>query len=376
MSKEKQDKLSQSAIFARSATSDEMLQLLYVSRQMAKEHDLARLLSIITTTARKLLQADRATLFVVDEANNELWSMVTEKLEIREIRVPIVEKSIAGSVAVTGEIVNIKNVYQDSRFDSSWDKKTGYLTKSMLAMPLLNLENSVIGVLQIINKENKASPHFESRDVYLGETLCGQAAIALDNAMLYQEREAFIQSMIDILSATIDARDPITAGHSKRVTELAVKMGKEMGLGREEQRILEIAGGLHDVGKIGIRDDVLFKPGKLDENEYDHIKSHAQLTLDILERIKFSKDLKDVVEIAATHHEKLDGSGYPRGLSEEAIPLGGKILAVADIYDALSAWDRPYKPALPKEKVFSILEEGRGKQLDGRCIDALKKIVG
>jgi len=182
--------------------------------------------------------------------------------------------------------------------------------------------------------------------------------------------------MIDILSATIDARDPITAGHSKRVTELAVKMGKEMGLGREEQRILEIAGGLHDVGKIGIRDDVLFKPGKLDENEYDHIKSHAQLTLDILERIKFSKDLKDVVEIAATHHEKLDGSGYPRGLSEEAIPLGGKILAVADIYDALSAWDRPYKPALPKEKVFSILEEGRGKQLDGRCIDALKKIVG
>jgi len=184
MSKEKQDKLSQSAIFARSATSDEMLQLLYVSRQMAKEHDLARLLSIITTTARKLLQADRATLFVVDEANNELWSMVTEKLEIREIRVPIVEKSIAGSVAVTGEIVNIKNVYQDSRFDSSWDKKTGYLTKSMLAMPLLNLENSVIGVLQIINKENKASPHFESRDVYLGETLCGQAAIALDNAML------------------------------------------------------------------------------------------------------------------------------------------------------------------------------------------------
>jgi putative nucleotidyltransferase with HDIG domain len=177
---------------------------------------------------------------------------------------------------------------------------------------------------------------------------------------------------IRALSSAIDARDPYTAGHSVRVGQLSVEIGRELELPKRDLQFLEIGGYLHDVGKIGIRDSVLLKQGKLTPDERRMIEDHPRIGLKIISHVELADE---VVQVVAGHHEKLDGTGYPYGLTGDDVTIFARIAAVSDIYDALTT-ERPYKPALTIERAVAMLkDEVTGGHLDPRVVDALTKAL-
>ncbi len=328
--------------------------LLNITKNLSAEINLEKLLIKIMEEVRKILNADRCTVFLYDENTNELWSKVAIGLD-DEIRFQA-DKGIAGHVWKTGEVVNIPDAYKDTRFNPEIDKKTGYKTKSILTMPLLNLYNDVIGVFQVLNKK---SGSFTRHNENLLSAISVIAASAIENAILNEEQKKSFTSFIETLSTTLDTRDYITAGHSRRVTLYALEIARIMKFDQEQMEIIRIAGLLHDIGKIGVPEVVLFKDRKLSEDEYEIIKRHANLTKSILNKIHFLKKYRAIPEIAASHHERIDGKGYPEGLNGDNIPLGGKILAVADVFDALTS-RKPYQDRMGLDEVMEIIEKDTG----------------
>ncbi len=183
--------------------------------------------------------------------------------------------------------------------------------------------------------------------------------------------DQFSWGTLQALSRTVDAKSRWTAGHSSRVTQMALKIGRIMGLNKEELIILQKAGFLHDIGKIATPQEIIDKPGKLTDAEYDIMREHPAEGMRILQPIKAYADLIDMV---AGHHEWFNGNGYPKGLAGEEISLGGRILATADVYDALIS-DRPYRKGMPFEKVISIIEEGSGTQFDPKVVEAFLEVM-
>ncbi|MCX6021794.1 MAG: HD-GYP domain-containing protein, partial [Chloroflexi bacterium] len=177
---------------------------------------------------------------------------------------------------------------------------------------------------------------------------------------------------IAVLAAAIEAKDPYTQGHTVRVAELACRLGQDLRLPPPQLRTIARSGLLHDIGKLGIPDAVLNKPGPLDSQETVVMREHPRLGHDILRRIG---RLDAEIDIILSHHERMDGAGYPRGLAGEQIPLEARVVAVADVYDALTT-DRPYRHALPHEVAMAMIRESSGPHLDPRCVEALERVLG
>ena len=201
------------------------------------------------------------------------------------------------------------------------------------------------------------------------------AGIALENAQLFEKQKKMLEeqkivfdSFIETLAASIDARDKITAGHSTRVKYYSSMIAKAFNLDDKMVEIIEKAATLHDIGKIGIKDSVLQKEGKLTDEEYKHIQEHVAITHNILEKIHMSDDFKLIAEIACAHHEKFDGTGYYRYLSRDDIPFGGRILAVADVFDAITS-KRHYRDKMPIHNVINILIKDSDKHFDKSVVD-------
>jgi HD-GYP domain-containing protein (c-di-GMP phosphodiesterase class II) len=186
------------------------------------------------------------------------------------------------------------------------------------------------------------------------------------NAELYRQHREFFAGVVRALTSAIDAKDPYTCGHSDRVARVSVRLAEELGLDRKQVDSIYLSGLLHDVGKIGIDDNVLRKPGRLTEAEFEHIKTHSEIGYKILVDIP---QLDEVLPVVLHHHEQWDGKGYPRGLAGEAIPLLARIVAVADSFDAMSS-DRPYRQGMGDEKLDAILRDGAGKQWDAAVVEA------
>jgi len=186
---------------------------------------------------------------------------------------------------------------------------------------------------------------------------------AATRTILERERET-----IFCLARAAEYRDPETGGHILRMAHYARHIARMLGLSAEQQDLLLAAAPMHDVGKVGTPDAILLKPGRLTAAEFEIMKLHASIGYEVL-RACSSPLLQVAAEIAYTHHEKFDGSGYPRGLAGEAIPLVGRIVAVADVFDALTS-ERPYKSAWSVERAVQLLRDGRGKHFDPRCVDA------
>lgn len=182
---------------------------------------------------------------------------------------------------------------------------------------------------------------------------------------LQAERNLTLGSIASLVRA-LEARDHYTSGHSESVTRISMAMANRLNFSDDRLTRLHIAGTLHDLGKIGVRDNVLLKPDKLSDEEFEHIKGHTTVVADILDPMP---GMEDVLIAASSHHERWDGSGYPKGLRGEGIPLLGRILAVADVYDAMTS-DRIYREGMPKEEVRDIIAKGRGKQFCPKCVDA------
>ncbi len=357
-------------------TEDPLIAFLKVGRTIALETNMDNLLTVVAQEIKLALDADRCTVFLLDEEKNELWSKVALGMNTKEIRFNS-SLGLAGHVATTGETVNIQEAYKDKRFNKEIDNQTGYVTKSILCMPIRNMSHQIVGVFQVLNKKDG---YFTEKDEDLLIAIGSSAGIALENAALFNKQKKFIEeqrlllsSFVDTLSASIDARDKITAGHSKRVTLYTMLICDKLNLDSREKEIIRQASLLHDIGKIGIRDSVLQKEGKLTEDEYKHIQQHVRITDDILSKIYFSKDYKDVAKIASSHHEKYNGSGYFRKLKGEDIPIGGRILAVSDVFDAITS-KRHYRSKMPIEKAINIIVKDSGTHFDKNIADAFLSI--
>jgi HD-GYP domain-containing protein (c-di-GMP phosphodiesterase class II) len=338
--------------------------LLHLAENLQAHLELDKLLFYTMEEVARILKADRCTVFLLDEESNELWSIVAMGIEKgKEIRFPAT-KGIAGYVAKTGEILNIPDAYKDSRFNPEIDKKTGYKTRNMLTMPLTNREEITIGVFQILNK---TEGRFTKSDEELLAAISQITATTLENSLLYKEQVEALNSFVDTLSATLDTRDYITAGHSRRVTLYTLALCKQMAMTEDCCEELRFAGLLHDIGKLSIPESVLFKAGKLNDDEYEKIKAHPAVTRQILGSMHFPRKLRNVPEIASTHHEKINGKGYPDGLSFSEIPTGGKMLALADVFDALTS-RRQYRDREPIEKVWEIIETEKGETFDPNLV--------
>jgi len=448
--------------------------ILDVAKAMTAERDLDALLALILREAAAVVEADRCSLFLVDRERGELWSKIAHGTS--EIRFPL-GAGIAGAVATSMRPDRIDDAYADPRFRREVDQATGYHTRTVLTVPMLSTRREVVGVLQALNRQDGS---FTAEDEELLVALGGQAASAIENAVLNAEIERLFEGFVRASVVAIEARDPTTAGHSARVADLTVGLARAVeaapppglrGLAfqADDLRQLRYAALLHDFGKVGVREHVLVKAdklyphekelvearfqvirarlelsraegrlagrpveaeeqrlrdleglwqlvldcnrptvldedrsgrlqrlagltwndggaerpyltpgelrvlsiprGSLSEEERREIESHVSHTFRFLTQIPWTRNLRRVPDIAFAHHEKLNGRGYPRGVPAPEIPVEARMMSIGDIYDALTASDRPYKRALPAEKALDILgQEARAGMLDAALL--------
>ncbi|HET9887164.1 MAG TPA: HD domain-containing phosphohydrolase, partial [bacterium] len=243
--------------------------------------------------------------------------------------------------------------------------------ETAICAPLAGTEKPY-GVMQIdIRFPGKGV--FTSRDLDLLTLFAAHVSLVLENLRLYQEQRRALESTINALVHSLSLKDPETAHHSERVQKIALRIGREMGLTEDELEVLSVASILHDTGKQGVRNELLFKPGKLTPEESEEIARHAEHTQGILDRISYPEHLKTVPLIAAYHHEKMNGTG-PYGIPGDQIPVQARIIAVADAFDAISS-KRAYKEAKPLSEVLRILTKGRDHVWDGCVVDALQRVA-
>jgi putative nucleotidyltransferase with HDIG domain len=239
-------------------------------------------------------------------------------------------------------------------------------TQSFICCPII-CEGMSLGILAVDNLKSKKP--LVGSDLSLLMGIASVLGISIRNVELIKARERQFQSILSTLAASIDARDPLTAGHSEKVTEYAMSICEEMGLSWEYQEMIRVAALLHDYGKIAVPDAILKKPGRLTDEEYEIVKLHAEKTQKILQQINFEGVFSQVPEVAGAHHEKIDGSGYPKGLKNEKIPLGAKIIAVADFFEAITA-RRHYRGPMSADKAVALLKQERGVHFDETIVDA------
>lgn len=320
--------------------------------------------------AKTLLDADAGSLLLIDQGTGELFFEVAlgEKgKKLKEVRLKKGE-GLAGWVAETGKPAIVHDVQSDQRFFRAADEKSTFTTRDMICVPV-KTKDKVIGVLEVINKRHGL---FDEEDEEALAALANQVAIAVENANLYQElKEAFYNTAMALAEA-IEKRDPYTGGHTKRVMDYSVVIGKAMGLSKKELENLKLAAILHDVGKIGVRDNILLKGDKLSPEELEEINRHPMYGAEILNHLK---QLRNVIPGVKGHHERLDGKGYPDHLIGEEISLVAKVIAVADAFDAMTT-DRPYRKALSFEVAFKELSDNIGTQFDGEVVKAFIKGMG
>jgi HD-GYP domain-containing protein (c-di-GMP phosphodiesterase class II) len=350
-----------------------------VSQALSKELELNNILSNVVNILKKRLDYDRGLILL---ANNEKTRLIHKTgfgymqgelskfalsrgfhLDREDSKGVFVVSFREKKPFLVNDIDEIKDALTARSFEFA--RKVG--AKSFICCPIV-YENESIGVLAVDNIKTK-KPLLES-DINILMGIANQIGISIHNAKLIEARFRQFQSILQVLAATTDARDPITAGHSEKVTEYAVGICNELGLGYNYTEMIRVASLLHDYGKIGVDDAILKKPGRLTPEEYDHIKTHAPKTKSILEQVNFEGIYKEVPEIAGAHHEKLDGTGYPNGLKGDEIHFGAKIIAVADVFEALTS-KRHYRDPMMVNDAFEHLQNNIGVHFEKQCVEAL-----
>lgn len=351
---------------AQDLSTEQVLDLLFsYTPRIAAEKRLDNLLILMADLGRTLVMADRCSLWLLDEANNQMWTKVAHGVD--ELRMPL-GVGFVGHSARSGEPLLVDDAYNDPRFNPAVDRQTAYRTRSVLTIPVKDNEGKVMGVFQAVNKRT-VSGVFSLNDLERLSLTATYSGKSLESAMLYQEIENTQREILFIMGEVGESRSKETGNHVKRVAEYCYLMARFLGLSDDECELVKLASPMHDIGKIAIPDSILKKPGKLDESEYEIMKTHAPLGYEMLGNSR-RRIISASAEIAHCHHEKWNGKGYPRGLAGNDIPLFGRICAVADVYDAL-ANDRCYKKAWPRERIIALFQEERGEHFDPRMADIL-----
>jgi len=330
--------------------------------------EIDRLAKLIVTGGTRLLRTEIGSLMLINKEKNILEIVAAKGLPeevVKNTRIRIGE-GVAGKVAEDGEAILCENIETDARFSRQSNER--YTSKSFVSVPL-KVQNRVRGVLNINNKES--GQKFDEKDLWLLTILADQAAMTIENAELYKHMQDTYLGTIQTLARAIDAKDPYTKGHSDRVTHYAVKVAREMKLSESEVRNIEYASLIHDIGKIGIQEAILSKRGKLSDTEYEILKMHPLIGESIITPVKF---LNGIAPLILYHHERFDGKGYLEGLSGEKIPLGARIISVADAFDAMTS-DRPYRKGFTEEDARRELEKESGRRFDPEVVKAFLNLL-
>ncbi|MEK7277267.1 MAG: HD domain-containing phosphohydrolase [Chloroflexota bacterium] len=337
-----------------------------VSSLLHETLDLDRLLHQVFEQVKSLLHAEGASVWLVDERLGVVVCHIATGAkadQLRQMAVPL-GQGIVGAAVAQAETIFVADARSDPRVYRSVDTATGFVTRSLLTVPLLH-QGRCLGAIQVVNKHEEDG-NFTKGDQDLLEQLADSAALAIENAQLYAQLQQNYEGTLDALAGALDLRDNETQGHSRRVTEYTLLLAQEVGLAADELDDVRRGALLHDLGKIGVPDRILHKPGPLDADERKDMERHPSLGFEMLAGIPF---LAVAAEVVLCHQERYDGRGYPRGLSGEAIPLAARLFAVADTYDAITS-DRPYRAARPYAAARAEILKESGKQFDPIAVEA------
>lgn len=339
----------------------ELKALSEVATLLSSSLDPREVLSMIVKHSLSLLNAKRASVMLL-EKGGVLKVVASKGLPRGAARAAVkVGEGIAGWVAETGRPLILK------RGEKHPLSKSGG-APAAVSVPL-KAKGKVVGVLNVSEKADGGN--FTKDDLDLLVHFARQAAVAIENAELYREIRSLFDGMINALAVAIDARDPYTRHHSERVSRWATEIAEEMGLSAQEIEAIRYAALLHDVGKIGIPESVLLKPSRLSADEFSLIQKHPTVGAQIVGTVE---EFRHVIPYIYHHHERFASGGYPEGIGGEDIPIGARIIAVADTYDALTS-DRPYRKALSPEEAVWELKRAAGSQLDPEVVRVFLEIL-
>ncbi len=329
--------------------------------------EIKRVMELAVKELSGLFNVERASIFIVDEESGKLWTIAAinhERIELNK------DRGIAGYVARTGRKLISFNPQSIKYFDSTFDQRNGFHTRDIFALPVKWKDGKVIGVIEFINR--KGAKPYGKDEIKFARVVANELGVILKNTLLIEEHKEIFESLIGVMAATIDARHPITTGHSERIAKYAVEIGKEYGLSDDRLEVLKYAAILHDYGKIIVPDHLLRKTSALTPEEFELMKMHPIVTFNILSKVRFPEHLKDVPYVAAFHHERVNGQGYPYGKKENEIPVEAKILAVADVFDAITS-EREYHKAYSYEKGKEEILKGSGTRFDPKVVEAFMR---
>ena len=380
------------SVVIRHDDSEVLRSLLEVGVNLSAVRDRRRMLDMILGEARRLAGAEAGTLYVRKDQSLRFVATQNDRMDVSEIarhlldkELPLSMDSLAGFVATTGQIMNIPNTRavppgMPFRINLDFDARTGYRTKSILALPLMCPdsrcpEGVCVGVLQLINclDSNGHVAPFPNAERSGILTLGSMAAVTIHNLQLQEQlKQAHLDSIIR-LSVAAEFRDDDTAAHIRRISRTSAMVAAAAGLPPEQVELIQYASPMHDIGKIGIPDAILRKPGPLTPEERQVVQTHTTIGADILIRPD-NELIAAAREVAISHHERWDGKGYPCHLAGEQIPLSGRVVALADVFDALVS-ERCYKKAYSHDKSLEIIREEDGKGFDPRVTAAFFSVV-
>lgn len=351
----------------------ELMALWDASKELNSHLEQDKVFDNILQQMMHVIGAEAGTLWVADTDGQHLQAVSAFGAaadEILDVKLPK-GQGVVWKVLETGKAERIEDVTQHADWNNRIDQESGFVTSSLLTVPLI-VKSQLLGSLQLLNKQG--GEFFTEQDLLLAEALAHQSALALHNSQMYDELNRMLISMIRTLATLLDARDPYTAGHSGRVANYALWIAQKIGMAPAECEELYKAALLHDIGKIGIRDELLQKPGRLTKDEFHAIQQHTVIGAGILANMEPRHAMERAVETAKSHHERLNGSGYPEGLKGNAIPLFARIVGVADTFDAMTT-ARPYsKGFTPKEGAQELLR-CRGELFEAELVEAMISIL-
>jgi len=349
-----------------SRTAERQKMLNQISRHLHQTLDIDELIPRIFIEVNKAINAEAQSIWLVDEEAGIIkcrFARGASAVALKGVTVPLNEPSIVGTSVSKQESIIIKDAQNDPRRARSVDEKTGFVTRSLMTVPLV-LEDKSIGAIQAVNKRD--GQLFNKDDLDLFRSIADSAALAVSNAQLVADLQNSYDLTLDALSAALDLRDRETEGHSRRVVEYTSRLAEKIGLDKETIKSIRRGALIHDIGKIGVPDAVLHKPGLLNDEERIVIERHPQAGYNMLAGIPY---LQKEIQIVICHQEKWDGTGYPHGLRGEDIPIGARLFAIADTFDALTS-DRPYRQGCSYETARKIIEEEAGRQFDSQAVAA------
>lgn len=338
------------------------LKAIYAANQViASERNLNKLFERVMEQIFELVPAHNGVILLEDKAGGEL---ITEYVKTgNEHDQVVISSSIVTRAFKDGEAVITFDAADDSRFEQGQSIISQNISSAM-CVPLQH-QDETLGVIYVDTRGTANA--FVNTDIELLVAIAGPSAVAIKNAQYMRMIEQAYSDTLIALANAIEIRDHYTVGHTWRVTNFSIEIAEELGWAPEKIKEVQMGGVLHDVGKIGVEDAILRKPGHLTDEEYAKIKIHPEVGARLLQDIAY---LHPLIPYCLYHHERVDGKGYPYGLKGDQIPIEGRLVAVADTFDALTS-NRPYRKGLPPEVAIAEIEKGRGTQFDPQCADAL-----